>query len=332
MLTEQDDGEAVDNHPALPTSLVDRYQSDGFIAFPEPVLERTVVAELNRNLEEIFRGRYTKNHKPDKQPKLFKNEYRGSSKVLNDPHSDQGKRKRKISVVGPLGFSGNLTNVKVLQIINAHKADTLFHKVALDPTLGKVVATLTGWKDGVRLMQDQVWAKPPRAPALAFHRDQPYFMMDPPHIVTVWIALDDMERELGPLLYVVKSHQWEQSRCGIAGDFFQEKGGLGLLQQSANDCHDLAMVSMEGMRAGGLSIHNGLTWHGSHKNASPVRPRRGLGLHFCPKNVRWTAEAVKSKLWKPYVQEAVDRGQDPATIPIRDEDFPVTWHPGMDQG
>ena len=39
--------------------------------------------------------------------------------------------------------------------------------------------------------------------------------------------------------------------------------------------------------AGGCGIHNGRLWHGSDRNASPNRPRRGLGIHFCPAEARF---------------------------------------------
>ena len=61
------------------------------------------------------------------------------------------------------------------------------------------MAQLAGWPSGARLAQDQVWAKPPGAPPLVFHRDSPYFDFSPADVVTVWLALDEMRPALGPL-------------------------------------------------------------------------------------------------------------------------------------
>lgn len=55
------------------------------------------------------------------------------------------------------------------------------------------------WSQGARLAQDQVWAKPPGAGPLVFHRDSTYFDFNPADVTTVWLALDDMVPELGPL-------------------------------------------------------------------------------------------------------------------------------------
>ena len=81
-----------------------------------------------------------------------------------------------------------------------------------------------GWQGGARVVNDQVWAKPPGANPLTFHRDSAYFDLVPEDIVTVWIALDDMrDEELGPLQYVHGSHRWVDERCGGTGGFFIEK-------------------------------------------------------------------------------------------------------------
>jgi len=214
-------------------------------------------------------------------------------------------------------------------VINVHKSDQLFRALATSKQLGKLVAELAGWECGARLAQDQVWAKPPGAPPLVFHRDSPYFMFTPSDVVTVWVALDDMDEELGPLCYVKGSHQWGDGRVGSANKFFQSDGGKSLLYSAAEregieDMSQLQFISMAGLKAGGISIHNGRTWHGSGKNESRNRPRRGVGLHFVPANVRFTTDARKSSLWRKYIpsDESI---VDVESIELPEDDFPVTW-------
>eukprot|EP00957_Ditylum_brightwellii_P057701 4375162-Ditylum_brightwellii.AAC.1 len=86
----------------------------------------------------------------------------------------------------------------------------------------------------------------------------------------------------------------------------------------------LQFISMAGLKAGGISIHNGRTWHGSGKNESRNRPRRGVGLHFVPANVRFTTDARKSSLWRKYIpsDESI---VDVESIELPEDDFPVTW-------
>jgi ectoine hydroxylase-related dioxygenase (phytanoyl-CoA dioxygenase family) len=148
-------------------------------------------------------------------------------------------------------------------------------------------------------------------------------MFEPSDVVTVWVALDDMDPEVGPLEYVRGSHLWGDGRVGSANQFFQQNVKR-LLRSAAEreglDLDDLDIVSMAGLKAGGLSIHHGKMWHGSEKNDSKIRPRRGLGLHFVPATVRFTAEASHSSLWRPYVANV----EDPSMVDLSEEDFPIT--------
>ena len=79
--------------------------------------------------------------------------------------------------------------------------------------------------------------KPPGAAPITFHRDSAYFDFDPPEVTTVWVALDDMSREVGPLEYVVGSHLWGDGRIGSAHQFFDGKkhgsGRFALLHDAA---------------------------------------------------------------------------------------------------
>lgn len=155
----------------VPEKVIKCFQRDGFVVFPK-VLGQERVNLLNERLEEVLRGTYNRGVKPDKTPRRVKTQYSKEEPLKT-----------------ALGFSGNTQGVKVMQIINIHKADKDFRAIATHPALGKLVAQLAGWSHGARLAQDQVWAKPPQAPALSFHRDSPYFMFSPPHVMTVWYVL-----------------------------------------------------------------------------------------------------------------------------------------------
>mmetsp|Transcript_865 Transcript_865/g.2094 ORF Transcript_865/g.2094 Transcript_865/m.2094 type:complete len:330 (-) Transcript_865:1624-2613(-) len=328
--------------------MIDNFQKQGYAVFREAVSSEAVAA-LNDRLEDVLRGVYDRGRKPDKIPRLVKgnkpqilreeqntidplddNKANKTASATETASNTKNKQKRKKKrggngSIGPIGFSGNLENVKVLQIINIHKADSLFRKLETDAGLASLVSKLAGWEvfGGARLAQDQFWGKPPGAPPLVFHRDSPYFMFEPAEVVTVWIALDDMDEELGPLEYVPRSHLWGDGRVGSANQFFQADT-KSLLRSAAEregiDPDALEFVSLAGLGSGGLSIHHGKIWHGSARNSSKEKPRRGLGLHFVPANVRFTSEASKSRLWKSYV-EGVD---DPSSVELSEEDFPVS--------
>lgn len=269
--------------------VVDQYRKDGFIRVDRNFLSQKYITELRQSLEHVLRGSYSLNRAPCKQPKLIKQ-----------------------NQTNTLGFSGNTGSTnRVLQVINIHKADKAFEKLVLSPSLGKLVCELAGWEKhgGARVAQDQVWAKPPCSKPLVFHRDSPYFMFEPAHVVTLWIALDDMLNELGPLEYVKGSHLWGDGRIGSSEIFFSsnhkkllrsaaEKEGIEDFDSQVN------IVSMENLPKGCFSVHDGRTWHGSGRNVSKDKPRRGLGVHFVPANVKWNVQqAMKSSLWCKHVEE-----------------------------
>jgi ectoine hydroxylase-related dioxygenase (phytanoyl-CoA dioxygenase family) len=183
-------------------------------------------------------------------------------------------------------------------------------------------------------------------------------MFDPPDVVTVWIALDTMDDEIGPLQYVHGSHLWNRHSkntqsyiVGSTNQFFDnQRGGRDLLYAAAhaaqvipapdiNQSNDISsclnIVSLAGLPAGAMSIHHGCTWHGSGPNKSKNRPRRGLGIHFVPANAQFTAEAIHSRLWKKYVlpQNHTDLNSvnDVAQLNLHvpDESFPISWVPSQ---
>ena len=237
------------------------FERDGFVVL-DRLLSAEVCALLNQRLELVLRGEFDLGRPPDKVPR-FKAETRCKA----------GKQPP------PLGGPSKTT----LQLINVHKADAAFRDVVCSPSLGRAVSRLGGWA-GARLANDQVWAKPPGAAPLTFHRDSAYFDFVPSDVITVWLALDDMDDDVGPLQYVPGSHRWEDGRVGSAQQFF-DKDRFALLHSAArreglDPSAELGLVTV-GVRMGGCGIHNGRLWHGSDRNAS-ARPRRGLGIHFVP--------------------------------------------------
>eukprot|EP00941_MAST-03F_sp_MAST-3F-sp1_P003711 g3711.t1 len=238
---------SIDPCRVFSTLPVEEFKRRGFIIIPE-LIDSDFVSRLNARLERVLRGEFDTGIKPDKVPRRIKERNKGI-----------------------LGYSGSQIE-RTLQIINIWKSDTTFAELVLSPTLGKIVATIGGWKYGARVAQDQVWAKPPGASPLVFHRDSPYFDFSPDDVITVWIALDDMTQtpSVGPLEYCVGSHMWGDKRIGSANQFFQQERRR-LMDSAATleglDPSELEIVKVQ-VKEGGCSIHNGRTWHGRGKQYS----------------------------------------------------------------
>ena len=271
------------------------FKRNGFVICEKFIAKQTA-DKLNQRLERILQGHHSDGNiasRPDKAPSPVKN--------------------------------SNTKSKKTLQVVNIWKADRAFADIVTSRELGKIVAYLGNWK-GARIANDQVWCKPPGAAALTFHRDSAYFDFEPNHVITVWIALDDMDPEVGPLRYVHGSHLWGGGRVGSASLFFGkgQKSTYSMLYDAArrqgisNPEAELEFTTV-GVRAGGMAIHDGLTWHGSEKNNSDTNPRRGLGIHFIPSDARLRVPHGKS------IAHGVMASMGGSSCHLCAEHFPVTY-------
>ena len=82
-----------------------------------------------------------------------------------------------------------------------------FQTFILDRRLTKLLAELLG--AAPLLSGDQIFMKPPQfGSAKPYHQDNFYFQCDPgDHVITAWIALDDVGKENGCLRYIDGSHK-----------------------------------------------------------------------------------------------------------------------------
>ena len=122
----------------------------------------------------------------------------------------------------------------------------------------------------------QYFNKPPaRSQATPPHQDGQYFMLEPCHALTLWLALDPADEENGCVRYVQGSHLRglrHHGRTQTLG-FSQGITDFGLPEDAANEVPSPA-------RPGDLLAHHALTIHRADANASSTRPRRALGFIF----------------------------------------------------
>jgi len=276
--------------PKLTRDIKFDFEKSGYIILPT-LISRERCDRLNFRLEQVLSGTFSTGKSPDKIP------------LIKEP---------KMGIY-------QQQNRKTLQIINIWKSDENFKEIVACPALGEFVAKLMNWK-GARVAQDQVWIKPSNSNALVFHRDTPYFDFEPDEVLTVWIALDDMDDELGPLEYVKGSHLWSDERVGCASQFFSTKKSKSLLFDACSKAgYDPASLSFKtvGVRAGGAGVHNGRTWHGSGPNTSK-NARRGIGIHFVPANSRFCSD-LKKGMWFD-LKEKYGGG-----LKLPDDEMPISW-------
>jgi len=105
------------------------------------------------------------------------------------------------------------------------------------------------------------------------HQDGHYFMLTPPHAVTLWLALDDVAPQQGCVRYVRGSH-----RRGLQPH--EASGVLGFSQHLVRYSPERAEEVCGTCSAGTVIAHHALTIHRADANATADRARRALGFIY----------------------------------------------------
>ena len=117
------------------------------------------------------------------------------------------------------------------------------------------------------------------------HQDNYYFCLNPPNVVTIWLALDPVDEENGCLRYVAGSHLRgirPHARTGVLG-FSQ-----GITDYGPDD---QARETPVYLQPGDAVVHHGNTIHRAEPNRSATRHRRGFAMVFKGVSCRRDAEA-----------------------------------------
>lgn len=181
------------------------------------------------------------------------------------------------------------------KIDNAWWADPDLAELATDARLGEIAAALLG-ASSVRLWQDQLLYKPPGGPAettIGWHQDWASWDTVASHaaFVTAWVAFDAVDDANGAMQIIPASHTW--GLVPGASNFFGTDREAQLAR--LGDGRAVAPRSIV-MRAGQVSFHHPLTFHGSGPNTSD-RMRRSLAIHFVDAAVSAVSE---QGIWQHY--------------------------------
>lgn len=112
------------------------------------------------------------------------------------------------------------------------------------------------------------------------HQDNYYFCLSPPNVVTLWLALDDVDDENGCLQYVPGSH-----RLPIRPHAPSNVLGFSQAITDYGDADRAAEVRIH-LAPGDVVAHHGNTIHRADANRSPIRNRRAFAMVFKGKSCR----------------------------------------------
>lgn len=203
------------------------------------------------------------------------------------------------------------------EICNAWKCDLTIASLVLSAEVGRLTAQLAGWS-GARIGQDSMWMKPPGAKPIAMHQDGAYIdYLDPPQMMTCWIALNDAAAADGTLVYAKGSHKWDL--VDVEGEFHAPTKDyrwamLQAAEQAGVSEPELVVVEVP---AGGCAFHHGRTWHGLCQTTRTEGVFHSIGLHTIPSSARFHATNRAGYIYGRY------RRRGDVTM---DEDFfPILW-------
>ena len=174
--------------------------------------------------------------------------------------------------------SGELAPRKISSPYTRHAK---FRALVFAPQLRALLEAVIGAP--MELAADQILMKPPEiGSAKPYHQDNAYFRCNPgDHVVTAWIALDDVDEENGCLRYIDGSHREPiLPHEVIPGEPHNKVPPPAVIERVLSASRE----STAPVGIGGVVLHHSHTLHTSHVNRSP-RWRRGYATHWAAADV-----------------------------------------------
>lgn len=173
-------------------------------------------------------------------------------------------------------------------LFNLWRVEPRIREFVFDSRLARWAAQLIG-AGAVRILEDNaLWKAPRSGGELKWHQDWPYWPLAQPNAVTAWIALDDTDAANGAMSVAVGSHLTGERlpvAFGTGTPYHRDRrpATVGLIEDPAELGLEIAVLAL---RAGEVSFHSSLVWHGSGPNDSD-RPRRAVVIRYVGDGTIW---------------------------------------------
>jgi ectoine hydroxylase-related dioxygenase (phytanoyl-CoA dioxygenase family) len=192
----------------------------------------------------------------------------------------------------------------VWQIVNIWEVSSAYERLTRHPFIVDAISRLTNAHE-LMVWHDQIQYKPAgHGGVTGWHQDAPLWpIIRPMTPVSAWVALDDATVENGCMWMTPGSHKWgNQIEFLRTQAHLQQKEGFGDIE-GFTPSEDAEITSVGPrpwtVKAGEVSLHHSLTWHGSPFNHSD-QPRRAIAMHYMTGESRFVASG--QHVMKAYVQ------------------------------
>jgi non-haem Fe2+, alpha-ketoglutarate-dependent halogenase len=115
---------------------------------------------------------------------------------------------------------------------------------------------------------------------VSWHQDASYWPLTPARTVTMWLAVDDADRENGAMQVIPRTHTLGHLEFDLSGADEDS-----VLPQKIKGIADLGEPVYFELKAGEISLHADMLVHGSDPNRSNRR-RCGLTIRYASTEVR----------------------------------------------
>ncbi len=184
-------------------------------------------------------------------------------------------------------------------------------ELATLPTILDHVETIIG--SNILLMGSHFFCKyGPSDAFVAWHQDVTYWGLEPPLAVSAWYAIDDSDAGNGCMQVIPRTHREGLRAHGKSAD--PSANLLSINQEVPVDESEISQVVNIELKAGEISLHDGLTVHGSQPNRS-TRRRCGLAMIYLPTFVRQAEQNSLGTRWAAVLVRGENREQNFADRP-----------------
>lgn len=206
------------------------------------------------------------------------------------------------------------------EIVNWHKTCRGVWDLVTHPRIVDIAADMLG--DTVICRHSHFFVKlPGDGKRVSWHQDASYWPLSPSKVVTIWLAIDDVDVGNAAMRVIPGSHL--NAQVPFAESTREENN---VLNQRVDDVERFGdPVSLE-LKAGQASLHSDWMLHGSEVNQSDRR-RCGLALRYLSADVRahegWNAHSVICRGSDPSGHWANHPRPDGESIPHKTEEQPL---------
>lgn len=202
------------------------------------------------------------------------------------------------------------------EMTNWHKHCQGVWDIVTEGRILDVVQDLLG--ETVILRHSHFFAKlPGDGKRVSWHQDASYWPLTPSKVVSVWLAIDDVDVENAALEVIPGSHR--NAQIPFTDSTAEENNVLDQTVTNPEDYGD-PPIALE-LEAGQISLHSDWILHGSEPNESDRR-RCGLAMRFLSSDVRafngWNEHSIVCRGSEPTGHWANHARPEGEAIPVKD--------------